>query len=88
MLLVIIAGDGLQQMLLFSLPDRPARLCTISRGRKTGLGTAPRPACRRVFQDLRRVPGAGHHGGIEERQNIAGFIQRRHRVMISGDNHR
>ncbi len=33
------------------------------------------------------MSGAGHHGGIEERQNIAGFIQRRHRVMVSGDNH-
>ena len=31
MLLVIIAGDGLQQMLLFSLPDRPAALHDISR---------------------------------------------------------
>jgi hypothetical protein len=34
-----------------------------------------------------REPGTGHHGSVQEGQDVAGFIQRGDGVVITGDNH-
>ena len=33
------------------------------------------------------MPGAGDDGGIEKRQDVAGFVKRRDGIMVAGDNH-
>ncbi len=75
-MLLIIISNSRQQMLLFSIPLSPAWLVIMSRGRKKGMDTALRRASRRDEARFAAHVRAGDHGRIEERHDIARFIQR------------
>ncbi|MOA18488.1 hypothetical protein D3C78_1388090 [compost metagenome] len=85
-MLLIVVGDGLQQvLLLFAAGQSGLALHDVARTQKGDRADNGTWRAVAFFDDLRCVPGVCHYSGIQKGQNIARLIQRCHRVVIARD---
>ena len=87
-LLLIIVADSVQQQLLFFAAGVSGlagdQLARAQEGDRAKYGAGGAVALR---QNKGGMAGAGHHRGFQKGQNIAGFIQRRHRIVVARQYH-